>query len=251
MELGIKGKRALVTGASRGLGRAVALGLAEEGVKVAVVARDKALILDVVKKMGGKRAGHYALNLDLMKDGSCGILKEKMVKNFGVPDIIVHNLGGTLGVKEVLGDISDYEKVWKFNMGIAVELNRLFFPYMQKKRWGRVVHISSSAAVTADASLPYSSAKAALNAYVKGLGRRIVKDGIIVTAVMPGPFMYEGSHWDNVAKEDPGRFRKFCERTAENRLGRPEEISGVVVFLCSEQASFCAGAIVPVDGGFR
>lgn len=251
MELGIKGKRALVTGASRGLGRAIALGLSEEGVKIAVVARDRTLVSDLVKEAGGKRAGHYALNLDLMKDAACNMLKEKIIKDFGFPDIIVHNLGGTLGLKEVLGDISEYERVWKFNLGIAVELNRLFFSYMQKKRWGRVVHISSSAAVTADASLAYSSAKAALNAYVKGLGRQMVKDGIIVSAVMPGPFMYEGSHWDNVAKVDPGRFRKFCERTAENRLGRPEEISGMVIFLCSQQASFCAGAIVPVDGGFR
>lgn len=249
MDLGIKGKRALVTGASRGLGRAVALGLAEEGVKVAVVARDGILVSDAVKEMGGKKSGHYGLNLDLMKNGAAAILKRKLEKNFGMPDIIVHSLGGTLNVKDFLSGIADYQKVWKFNIGIAVELNRLFLTYMQRKKWGRIVHISSSAAVTADASLPYCSAKAAINAYVKGLCRNVAKDSVIVSAVMPGPFMYEGSHWDNVAREDPERLRKLCARTALNRLAKPEEISGMVVFLCSEGASFCAGSVVSVDGG--
>lgn len=249
MELGIKGKRALVTGASRGLGRAVALDLAGEGAKVAIVARDIPLVSEVVKKMGGKRSGHYGLNLDLMESGACGRLREKIEKNFGMPDIIVHNLGGTLNVRDPLSDIADYRKVWNLNLGIAVELNRLFYHYMKKRKWGRLVHISSSAAVTVDASLPYSSAKAALNAYVKGLGRNAANDGIIVSAVMPGPFMYKDSHWDTVRKQDPERFNKICQRTALKRLASPEEISGIVVFLCSQKASFFAGAIVAADGG--
>jgi len=249
MDLGIKGKRALVTGASRGLGRAVSLGLAEEGVKVAVVARDGLLISKVVKEMGPAACGHYGVTMDLTKNKSAEALKRKLEKNFGMPDIIVHNLGGTLGIKGPLADIADYQKVWRFNIGIAIELNRLFLPHMQRGKWGRIVHISSSAAVTADASLPYCSAKAALNAYVKGLGRNVAKDSVIVSAVMPGPFMYKGSHWDNVAREDPQRLRKLRARTALNRLAKPEEISGMVVFLCSERASFCAGSVVPVDGG--
>ncbi len=251
MELGIKGKCALITGASRGLGMAIATSLAEEGVKVAVVARDNDALSSVVKKVGGNKSGHFGISLDLMTEDAPKILKEKLIEKFGYPEIIVHNLGGTLSIKNALSSIEEYQNVWKFNLGIAVELNRLFIPYMQERKWGRIVHISSSSAVMVDASLPYSSAKAALNAYVKGLAREVAKTGIIVSAVMPGPFISEGGHWDFISKNFPEKFQKFVsERMPMKRLATPEEISGIVTFLCSEKASFCVGTIIPVDGGF-
>lgn len=252
MDLGIKGKKALVTGASRGLGRSISLALSKENVKVAIVARNEYGVSSVVNEMGGETKGHYGLCLDLSKDSASEVLKKKLDENFGQPDIIVHNLGGTLGVKDVNSGVEDFCRVWKFNVGIAVELNRLYLPYMQKNKWGRIVHISSSSAVNVDASLAYSSAKAALNVYAKGLGFKVASDGVIVTAVMPGPFRYEGGHWDNVARNFPERYEKFIsEKMALKRLGIPEEISGIVVFLCSEHASYFPGSIVSADGGFH
>lgn len=252
MELGINGKRVLITGASRGLGRAIAIRLANEGAMVATVARNRDGILQIIQEIGGSEHGHYGIYLDLMNHNSGQILYDNIIKNFGEIDIIIHNLGGTLDVKEPLGTVEDFQKVWLLNIGISIELNRLFIPKMQEKKWGRVVHISSSSAVMADASLAYSSAKAAVNNYVKGLAQRLAKDGVIVSAVMPGPFIYNGSHWDNVAKNEPERYNKFIsEKMSVGRLGKPEEITAVIALLCSEWATFCAGAVVPVDGGIH
>lgn len=250
MDLGLVQKKALVTGASRGLGRSIALSLAHEGAQVAVVARDKYDLYELVDEMGGRKAGHLAVTLDLMAEGAIRELVGKINQEIGSPEILVHNVGGTLGLNDVLSGSDDYQKVWRFNLGIAVELNRWFIPGMEKASWGRIVHISSSSAIMADASLPYSSAKAALNTYVKGLGKAVAGQGIIVSAVMPGPFRYPDNHWDRIAGEDPERYDKFIrERMAVRRIGSPEEISGMVTYLCSQQASYFAGAVIPVDGG--
>lgn len=252
MDLGIKDKKILVTGASRGLGRAIALMLAGEGAKVAIVARDYSSVSEVVDDMGGTEVGHYGIGLELMQDEAIDILHNNIKNNFGDIDILIHNLGGTLGVKDILATSDDYQKVWMFNMGIAVELNRLFIPKMIEKKWGRVIHISSSSAILAGASVAYSSAKAAVNNYVKGLGQNLAKDGVLVNAVMPGPFSARGGHWDKVAEQDPERYQKFIsERMTIGRFGRPEDICGIVTFLCSKHASFFAGSVIPVDGGSR
>ncbi|MFZ5644540.1 MAG: SDR family NAD(P)-dependent oxidoreductase [Bacillota bacterium] len=251
MNLGIKEKCALVTGASRGLGRAVALELAQEGAKVAVVARDNSLLSSVVKDMGGEVSGHVGIPLDLTSEGAAEFLNKRLRNDFGPVQIIVHNLGGTLGIRDCLSTIEEYLKVWNFNLGVAIELNRLLVPTMKENRWGRIVHISSSSAVNVDASLPYSISKAALNAYVKGLGRQLAREGIVVSSVMPGPFEFAGGHWDNVKKDNPQRYYKFIEeKMAIGRLGTPEEISGIVAYLCSEKASLLVGSVLPVDGGF-
>lgn len=250
MNLDLQCKRALVTGASRGLGRSIALELAREGSSVAIVARDENALSRVLAEMGGKDEGHLAIALDLMEDDAVERLAEEIAKDFGSLDIIVHNLGGTLGIREVLSGAEDYQKVWRFNLGIAIDLNQCFIPVMENNGWGRVVHISSSSAVMADASLPYSSAKAAVNTYVKGLGRVMAKKGVNINAVMPGPFFYKDSHWDKIARDDPQRYEKFInERMAVGRIGKPDEISSMVAYLCSERASFIAGAVISVDGG--
>ena len=251
MDLKIKGKRALITGASHGLGRAVARILAAEGARICAVARDTGQLGTLLDEMGGEEQGHIAAALDLTAQDAIPALCDR-VTGWGDFDIIVHNLGGTLGIRDPLGEAGDFHKVWYFNLGIALEINRLFIPAMQRGGWGRIVHVSSSSAVMADASLAYSSAKAAVNTYVKGLGREMAKYGIIVTAIMPGPFIAPGGHWENVARNDPERYRSFAnERMAVKRLGEPGEIGQIIAMLCSEHASFMAGAVVPVDGGIR
>lgn len=156
----------------------------------------------------------------------------------------------TLGIKEPLSSMKEFFEVWKINIGVAIELNRLLIPIMKKKKWGRIIHVSSSSAVTADASLAYSSAKAAINTYVKGLGQKMAEYGITVNSVMPGPFIFEGNHWDFISKQYPDKYKKFIsERMGLKRLGTPEEISDVITFLCSERASLFVGSSILVDGG--
>lgn len=253
MDLNLDGKRVLVTGASRGLGKTIALLLAEEGAKVCAVARSRIDLDQLISEMGGSQAGHYGLSLDLTESRAVDILCQNMQANFGLADIIIHNLGGTLGFREPLIPAEDFQKVWYFNLGIAIEINRLLIPNMQRNHWGRVVHISSPAAVNADASLAYCAAKAAVNTYVKGFGREMAKYGIIVTAVLPGPFSAPGGHWERMLRLEPDKFKRFMENrmTALQRLGEPEEIGHLVAILCSDYASFMPGAVVSVDGGMQ
>ena len=250
MELGIAGKTALVTGASRGLGREIALGLAREGARVAVVARSEADLATLVTQMGGAEGGHLAVALDLMPEGAPSALTEELSASLGPLDIVVHNLGGTLDVRDPLAALEDWRSVWRLNLEIAIEMNRVLIPAMQGRKWGRVLHVSSLAAVRSGGSVPYSTVKAALNAYVAGLGRVVATDNVVVTAVMPGPIVTPGGHWERVARDDPEGAQAFlAQRIAAGRFGTPEEVSDFVTFLCSERASFFAGAILPIDGG--
>jgi len=250
MELGVEGKHALVTGASRGLGRSIALALAREGAKVAVVSRTKSALETVLSEMGGVSAGHYGLVADLMTEHEPSRVLENIGARFGAPDIVVHNLGGTLGIQDLFGPLEDWWTVLRFNLGVAIEMNRRIVPEMQKRGWGRVVHVSSIAAKRSRDSVPYSTAKSALNAYVRGLGCSVAQDGVVVTAVMPGALASSGGHWDMVSRQNPEYASKYlAERMAIRRFGAPEEISDFILFLCSERASFFAGAVLPVDGG--
>lgn len=251
MELGIRGKRALVTGSGRGIGQAIALSLAREGAKVAVSARTKSDIDKLVREMGGTQAGHSGVSMDLMPDGApkklLQILKTKGFPSF---DIIVHNLGGALDIREPFCSLADWRRVMRINFEIAVELNLMLVPRMQKKKWGRVVHISSISAMENHGPVTYCAAKAALTAYTRSLGGVVAPEGVVISAVLPGAVFTEKGYWDIVSKTNPDHVKKFLtERQRIGRFGRPEEIAHFVTYLCSELASFNTGAIVPVDGG--
>lgn len=250
MELGIKGRRALVTGASQGIGRAVALLLAKEGAKVTVIARRDSELSAVVEEMGGEAAGHEAVVADLMEPGIPALVASETLERHGFVDIVINNVGGTLGHKDPVGPVEDWAKVWMYNMGIAVEINSVLAPEMIKKKWGRIVHISSISAVSVRGSTPYASAKAALNAYVLGVGRSLATEGIVMTAVMPGAITAPGGHWEKVEKEDPRKYNDFIRHhMAVGRLGTAEEIAPLTVFLCSDQVTFAQAAVMPLDGG--
>src|SRR2546426_11883014 len=142
MKLGISGKRALVTGAGRGLGLSIAKCLAEEDAKVAVIARTEADLDRFVSEHGKE---HVAISCDLADDGAPTRMVEELRRRFGEPDIVVHNVGGTLDIVDPFCDVADWRKVYRFNLEIAVELNLLLVPHMQRQHWGRIVHISSIA----------------------------------------------------------------------------------------------------------
>lgn len=250
MELGLKGKSALVVGASRGLGREVAITLAKEGAKVGVVARTEVDILSLVQEMGGEKKGHWGLVKDLIPDNSPTQMAEEILSGGKQIDIIIHNLGGTLAIRNPLCTVEEWRAVWRLNFEIAAELNRILIPPMQRRQWGRVVHISSIAAKLSKGSTAYCAVKAALNAYSRNLGCAVASDGVIVTAIMPGAIRHEGSHWDKMSQEKPEMVANYLEqRMAIKRFARLDEISDWVVFLCSEQASFGTGSVIPVDGG--
>lgn len=248
MELGIRNKLALVTGASRGIGRAIALELAHEGARVISVARTQEQLDALCTEMGG--TGHHGIAADLTESGAPERLAERIKSEFGAPEIVVHNLGGSHGVFKTFAASEDWAKVWHFNVGIAHELNRAFIPAMVERRWGRIVHLSTLSTFTFNGYAPYVAAKTALNGYVKTVNREVAKDNVIVTAVAPGAIYSEGRHFAKLTKENPAALEAyFNEHLPTRRLGRAEDIAPVVAFLASEHAAFMAGAIVSVDGG--
>ena len=249
MDLKIRGRKALVTGAGRGLGRSIVQSLASEGVKVACVSRTKADLDDLLNSIGGVNEGHIGIAMDLMPYTAPKELLNRLLE-FGELDIVVHNAGGTLDISNPFCSIEDWRKVYRFNFEIAVELNGLILPGMQKRNWGRVCHISSISAMENHGPVPYCAMKAALTAYTRSMGGVVAPDGVVITAVLPGAVFTEGGYWDKTLKERPEHVSKYLsERQRIGRFGRPEEIGHYVAYLCSEIASFNTGSIVPIDGG--
>lgn len=250
MNLKIAGKRALITGAGRGLGRSVASCLANEGCFVVAVSRTESDINSLMLEIGGKEAGHCGISKDLMELGSPEKLVAHLNQYVGAIDIIVHNLGGTLDITDPFCSIQDWERLWRFNMGISLELNLLLLPYMQKQKWGRIVHIASIAATENQGPVPYCSIKSAITSYARSMGRVVAADGIVISSVLPGAVFTKDGYWDYTSKNNPEHVEKYLnERMAIKRFGTPDEIGHPVAFLCSELASFFIGSSVPIDGG--
>lgn len=250
MNLGISGKLALVTGAGRGLGKSISACLAKEGVRVLVTSRSEKDLVELVSTIGGSANGHDLLPLDItLKNGPQQLL-DWILPRFGCPDIIVHNVGGNLDITDPLCSLDDWRQVFRINIEIPVEVNRVLVPLMQKARWGRICHVSSISALENQGPPSYCAAKAALTAYVRSLGRYVCKDNVILSSVLPGAVYTDGGYWDKASREKPAHVERYLsERMAIQRFGRPEEVGEVVAFLCSEQSSFCAGSALLVDGG--
>jgi NAD(P)-dependent dehydrogenase (short-subunit alcohol dehydrogenase family) len=248
MDLGIAGRRALVTGGGRGLGAAIAACLAREGARVAIVARTAADLERVMGEMDG--AGHYALCTDLSAEGAPTRVLLQLEREFGPLDIVVHNLGGTLDITQPDCSLDDWRRLWRLNLEVALEINLRVLPPMRAQKWGRVVHISSIAAMENQGPVPYCAIKAALTAYTRSMGRVVASDGVVMSAILPGAVFTQGGYWDLTARRRPEHLKRYlAERMAIGRLGRPEEIARAVAFVCSEAASFFVGSIVPIDGG--
>jgi len=251
MDLGIQGKKVLVTGAGRGLGHSIALCLAQNGAQVAVTSRTEADLKQLYEDMGGEQKGHCYKAIDLVPDGApAHLVDELKAKGFFPIDIIVHNMGGTLEINDPFCSVEDWRKVWRFNLEVAVELNLLLVPEMQKKKWGRIVLVSSISSMENHGPVPYCSIKAALTAYARSFGRVVAPDGIVVNAILPGAVFTKGGYWDEASTKKPEHVEKYLnERMAIKRFGHVDEIGQPVAFLCSQHASFFTGSIVPVDGG--
>ncbi len=250
MELALRGKAALITASSRGIGRACAAALAREGVKVAVCARSADAVRSLVQEFGGSACGHVGLALDLCTDGAPQELAAFLAANFAPIDIVVHNLGGTLAVRDTFAEADDWRRVWRMNFEVALELNNILVPAMRARGWGRIITISSLAAVEHQASAAYSVVKAALTAYTRVLGRELAPTGVVPSVVVPGTVLTAGGSWDVRRSDDPAAVRRYvAERLPAGTFQSVEQIADTITFLASERASQFIGSPVFIDGG--
>jgi len=250
MDLGIKGKRALVTGGATGIGKAIVQGLANEGVQVVFTSRSEKDINKTLKELGSTKKDHLGLCIDLLEDDATNHLSERIWKEFGQLDIVVNNIGHNLGITDPLCSIDDWRKVFRINLEIHIEINNLFIPHMKNQSWGRILNISAGSAMENNGPVTYCTSKAALTAYSRCMGRVLASEGIVMSALQPGVVVTERGHWGGLHATDSDHAKKYLEeRTVLKRFGEADEISPMAVLLCSDLASFCQGAIITVDGG--
>ncbi|MFH1484920.1 MAG: SDR family oxidoreductase [Chloroflexota bacterium] len=256
MDLGLKGKYALVTGGSHGIGRAIALALAEEGCNVAVCSRGSQHLFGVEKEMLAKGVDARGLPCDVLWAEDIERVLAEIKGMWGRLDILVNNIGGGGRWGSTVLDTPEktWAEVYEKNMMAAIRFTLGVLPMMAEHRWGRVVTIASIYGREAGAAKPwFNVAKAAEIMLMKSLSRdyELVRKGITFNTVAPGPIMIPDTGWDEEAKKDPMGFQEMRLREfPQARLGTPEEVASVVAFLCSEKAGHVNGACVTVDGGY-
>lgn len=247
MDLQLKDKTALVTGASMGIGRAIAKGLAAEGVKLAVAARRRNLLEALVEEIVAAGAGRPAIiEIDVMPDGAPAKLAEAARKALGRVDILVNCAGGS---QPPIG-VDAPEEAWNHAMTLNFirvrQLTHAVLPDMIERRWGRVVNITGKS--EPERLIATTPAKAAVHAWSKGLSREVGKHGITVNCIPPGRIMSE-----QIRRKYSEEYRaqQSANEIPVGRYGEPEELAALAVFLASPLARYITGAVLPVDGGLR
>ena len=247
MDLKLTGKTALVTGASMGIGRAIAKGLAAEGVRVCIAARRKPLLEELAKEIvaaGGVRPD--IVEIDMMEPGAPVKLAKAARQVLDSVDILVNSAGGSKPALPIDAPEALWDESMTLNFTRIRQLTHALLPGMIGKKWGRVINISGKS--EPERMIAAHPAKAAIHAWSKGLSREVGKHGITVNCIPPGRIMSE-----QIRRKYSPEFRakQSAEEIPVGRYGEPEELAALAVFLSSPIACYITGAVLPVDGGLR
>ena len=249
MNLGLNDAKCLISGSSRGIGRAIAEAMLREGAYVGITGRNKEFLddaeRDLARDYGSARVRTYVANM--AEEGTVKRVVEEFSTEFGALDIAIANVGPAASQSV---DPYDWEELLRTNLMSAVFLLDAAMPYLEMRK-GSAVIISSIAAIEAlGAPASYSSAKIGLLALGKQLAREKAHAGIRVNVVLPGNVLTAGGSWDKKMSKDPDAVMDYISREVPmKRFGKPEEIAAAVVFLASPVSSFTTGTCFIVDGG--
>lgn len=245
MNLGLKGKNAIITGASKGIGKSIALMLAEEGVHVAICARGKEALQATEKELIKKDVNVFAQTCDIGNTKQLDRFLDAAKAKFGTIDILVNNVSAlSLG-----DDYSDWETSVNIDLLGSVRATRKIVPWMIESGSGSILFISSVSGLESGSPPAYAAAKAALISYSKTLAVQLAPKNIRVNTIAPGSVEFSGGLWEMTKKNNRPFYDMALGSIPSGRMGTPDEIGKVAAFLVSPCASWVTGTCLSVDGG--
>lgn len=258
MDLGLKDRVAIVTGSSRGIGKAIAKGLAEEGAKVVICARNEDHLIDATEEIRSQTgADVLPVKADLRSKEEINNMVNLAANRYGHIDILVNNTGGPPPLLFLETSEDHWHEAFNLLFMSIVNCCYAVIPYMKQRRWGRIINMTSFAAKQPAERLILSNAiRAGILGLTKTLSNELAEYGILVNAVCPGWTLTRRiedlakSTSDKTGRTTEEIISEWAERIPLKRLAKPEEIANLVVFLASERASYITGTVIQVDGGF-
>ncbi len=252
MDLGLKGKTAIVTGGSRGLGFAAAKGLAAEGAHVVVCARGEEALkkaADALQKAALSGARIAFMAADVSTEAGNQKVIDVAIKEFGRIDVVVNNVGTAKGADLEATTDADWQEAFDQTLFPAIRMSRLAVPHIRKQGGGAIVIVSSIFGRESGGRMTYNAVKAAEISLTKSLAQQLAKDQIRVVSVAPGSILFEGGSWWKRQQSDPDGIAKFVKQELPfGRFGTPDEVGAAIAFLASPKASWISGTTVVVDG---
>ena len=251
MDLHLDGKRVLITGASRGIGAAMAKAFLFEGARVCLVSRGSAELYQneemLISEFGADRV--FAQECDCTIAASVDTLHDNIAVKWGGVDIVIANIGNGRSVPDALPDQNQWEKIWDINFESALHTSRAFLPTLRESK-GCFLFVSSIAGLEAfGAPVDYSTAKAAIISLAKNMARKVATE-VRVNVLAPGNVYFKGGSWDEKILQKPDQVKQMINSAVPmRRFGTPEEVADAAVFLCSGRATFITGSVLVVDGG--
>lgn len=246
MDLQLKGKNVLITGGSKGIGKAIAKVFVEEGANVAITARGLEALENAKTELGDVSI--------FQADITNAVEREKLIQTFmeqyGTIDILINNAGGSNGGKATETGMDCFYEAMELNYFSAVHLSKLAVEQMKTQGSGVIINITSVYGRESGGKVTYNNAKSALISFTKALADEVIPFGIRVNSIAPGSILHETGNWLRRLKADPEGMKEFVKKEIPGgRFGTPEEVANVAAFLASDKASWMVGASITVDGG--
>jgi len=256
MLLNFTNKRILITGASKGLGKAAAIAFEKKGAQLALVARSEDKLEDL-KKSFKESEKHLFFSFDLFEPSNIELLAKDILSKWGGIDVILHCVGGSFQLNESLINWQDFSRSLQGNIGISSEINRLLVPSMKLQCAGNIIHVCShvaseargSASVPGSAgSIPYNTAKAALSGYIRSLGKELAENGIIVSGILPGAFYGDDNAMFRFEYYKPTEYHEFVKSLPQQRMPLADEYIPMLFLLSNPESKIMSGSLITMDG---